>query len=419
MISARELVMRFLESRVFVGLERSVNLLYAKTAMLPDRRVSSAPKVELLIATNGNGNIGDQAMFESFLRNTDGDVVAIVRQLGDFSVPSDLASSVRLEPFGGYFSGRPRVGFRPTRRLVRLIRGASSVSIIGADILDGGYGPRESIARSFALEVSAILGVPSRVLGFSWNARPHPMAASYLLRASRSSALLARDPSSFARLEALGMQNVTLVADTVFALDVDQPVPEVDSWLKGRAGKKLFILNVSGLIRRNVDLTDEYRQIVDKVITAGYCVIVLPHVFREGDDDLDACKDFVSILPPSPDVQLMEKKLSPSEVSWLGSQAELVLTGRMHLAIMAFRRGAPAIVLSTQGKVSGLMSMFHLPELELKPDSRLATNFAELFGPTGSTIPVWRSTAAARLPEVIGRSRINFAPDAASTMPSK
>jgi polysaccharide pyruvyl transferase WcaK-like protein len=66
-------------------------------------------------------------------------------------------------------------------------------------------------------------------------------------------------------------------------------------------------------------------------------------------------------------VVLVTRVLEPAEVRGLAAGAALVLTGRMHLAILALTQGTPVVVLRTRGKVEGLARMFGLEPYTLDP----------------------------------------------------
>jgi len=65
-------------------------------------------------------------------------------------------------------------GLPHLRDVVRLLDRASSLSVVGADLMDGGYGYLGASTLARTAELASRRGVPSRVLGFSWNASPHP-----------------------------------------------------------------------------------------------------------------------------------------------------------------------------------------------------------------------------------------------------
>ena len=72
------------------------------------------------------------------------------------------------------------------RAYAALIRRARSVSVVGADMMDGKYSLRGSVRRSLLAQAAAEAGVPTRILGFSWNAAARLAARRSLIAASRA-----------------------------------------------------------------------------------------------------------------------------------------------------------------------------------------------------------------------------------------
>lgn len=327
----------------------------------------------LLIPTVGKGNIGDQAMLEAFLLNTTWPVTMVVQHDDGHRVPACAANRVSKVVIPELFTTRPWIRRRVRRHVAELIGSHTTLSVVGADLMDGGYGAAESTIRFGMLCIGNEVGVPSRALGFSWNGRPPSEVQQALALSQPNSLLCLRDPHSFARIRAEGSYNAIQTADTVFTLDGVEEYSAMLPWLRQRGDRPVVIVNVSGLLARNGVGPAEYVRIIDHLVRRGCSVIVLPHVIRPGDDDLAACACVAENFSRNPDVRLVEDLLRPAQIAWLARQAAAVLTGRMHLSILSLNQGVPPAVLSTQGKVSGLMELFGLPELALEPHSGFAT----------------------------------------------
>ncbi|QEO14167.1 hypothetical protein FLP10_06850 [Agromyces intestinalis] len=342
----------------------------------------SAP--HLLLASAGAGNIGDQAMLDAFVERVDGPVVVVIRRIGDFAMPPGADDRVSFVPlgeliYGGGFGGG---GFGGGRlgggRLGGDVRGAEleafgallatarSCSVIGADVMDGRYSPRGSVRRATLAEAAVRAGVPSRILGFSWNAHPHRRARAALRRAGAAGVVsLVRDPVSAARARIDDIPGVVDTADLVFAArDVD---PGAATRLLGPEDGPVVLVNASALVGRDHDQVGEYRRIVNALRAGGDRVLLVPHVSRPSSDDVAACRAVFEAVGDDPGVGLVDRLLTPAEIRGLAARARLVVTGRMHLAIMALRAGVPAITLATQGKVEGLMRLVGVPELCVEP----------------------------------------------------
>lgn len=376
-------------------------------ALIPGRGSDAGRHV--LIAPPGGGNIGDQAMVEAFLDNTDGEVVIVVRDPREVSVPPAHAARVRVLALTSLvYGGLPRrlvdiVAYR------RLLRGARSVAVVGADIMDGAYNPRASVNRANLARLARRAGVDARVLGFSWNGRAHPQARHALRAASRAGTqLLLRDPVSAARARADGLMNVVDAADTVFsARTVDQDT--ADRLLASvPADTRIALVNASGLVGESVSQVEEYVAVIHHLRQRGLKVVLLPHVVRPGADDMVVCREIHKALA-DPDIILVERVLGPAAIRGLTARATLVITGRMHLAIMSFYSGAPAITLATQGKVEGLMQLFGTEALCIDPCVGFGARIIAVADDVLDRIEEVRDHIAARLPLVTERSRLNYA----------
>ncbi|GLI26192.1 hypothetical protein ARHIZOSPH14_04340 [Agromyces rhizosphaerae] len=330
-------------------------------------------RLAVLLGPPGRGNIGDQALVEAFCENVTGPVVVVVRASGDVEVPAQLSTRVRVEVLPGLLYGGARSHARDAARLGRLLADASSFSVVGADIMDGAYAHRASIARANLAARASRAGIDSRILGFSWNDAPHPGALAAVRRASRSGVrLLARDPVSASRLAEAGVPTDE-TADIVFSARTTDS--RVADRVVERVGDDFAIVNASGLVAGDHDQLDDLEGVVDRLRAGGRGVLILPHVSRPGGDDIAVCRELAARVdagvlggdrPPS-GVLLIDRLVSPAEIRGLARRARLTVTGRMHLAIMSIMHGVPAVTVSTQGKVEGLMERTGTPGLCIAP----------------------------------------------------
>lgn len=334
---------------------------------------SAGGKRAILVAPPGAGNIGDAALVGSFLENVAGPITVISRYSSDFRIPEALADRVTLVPLGSLLYGGLPSFVRDLRRFKALLTDAASVSIVGADIMDGAYNFRASTSRAIVARSAAAAGIDTRVLGFSWNGSAHPQAVSTLRAADRAGVrLLLRDPLSAERARRDGLDAVEC-ADIVFAArSVDTARAERELGALDTSGG-VAIVNVSGLITS--DQTGAYVRIIRSLQARGFAVVLLPHVIKHGPDDLAACHRVFEALEAdggTSGIAFVQEVLTPAEVRGFTERATITVTGRMHLAIMSLMKGVPAVTLATQGKVEGLMTMFELPYLCVEPGDGLA-----------------------------------------------
>lgn len=365
----------------------------------------------VLLAATGGGNIGDQAMLESFMQNSTGPLAIITSDVRSLKIPEGHISRVAVHEIPDLVKGLPVLRLGATRRLIHLLRGAKSYSVIGADIMDGVYSPEQSVARMSSINCALIMGVDARILGFSWSPNAGHSAKSAMRRLNCGARIYARDPRSLDRLKQDGVTNAQLVADTVFSLDAHQDVPVLKSWIESRkeSGRRIAIVNISGLISRDVDLSKDYLEIIEHLIASNYSVLLLPHVIRRGDDDSNAIANLANSLPKADEnIHRVDYLLEPGQVKALVSHVDVVVTGRMHLAVISLSAGVPTITFGTQGKVEGLYALVHLASFCVAPQAGVGVRCIELLNTIDRDRLQICSSISNALPEILNSSKRNF-----------
>lgn len=353
---------------------RNVDVMTGLDGQLTARYLSrfvQSPAVEgghhLLLAPPGLGNLGDQCMVGAFLENTSSPVILVTRHADDLVVPECHRDRVRVVPINGLLHGRGRSHARSVAQLGGLLAQARSVSVVGADVMDGAYNLRASVRRAGIAAGTCRAGIDTRVVGFSWNDHPRRAALSALRDAASSGvSLCLRDPVSAARARADGLTGVVDTADIVFAArtfaaDARMRLVPFDG--------PYAVVNASGLLAREWNQVAELVRVISHLTDRGLSVLLLPHVIRESGDDLRACRAVFDALDESQRgaVALVESLPTPADVRGIAADATVVITGRMHLAINALWSGVPAIVFASQGKVEGLAQLFDQPGLCVEP----------------------------------------------------
>lgn len=380
-------------------------------ALMAGKSQSSRGGHHVLLAATGGGNIGDQAMLESFIQNANGPLAIITSDMRSLRVPEEHVSRVTVHEIPKLVNGIPVMRLNATRRLIRLLRGAKSYSVIGADIMDGVYSPEQSVARMSSINCAVTMGVDSRILGFSWSPNAGSSAKSAMRRLNSVARIYARDPESLKRLNADGITNAQLVADTVFSLETLEESPILRKWVEVQrnANRKVAIFNASGLISRKIDLTEDYSYIVSFLVASNYSVMLLPHVIRRGDDDTDAIKPLSEACKElGGEVFAVTELLTPSQVKELVSQVDLVVTGRMHLAVLALSAAVPTVTFGTQGKVEGLYKLVNLDAFCVSPEPGAGTKTIEVINSIHDRPGEARDSISKALPGIISSSKLNF-----------
>lgn len=359
----------------------------------------------VLVTSTGERNIGDQAMLDAYLGATTGPTIAIVHGRSTYVFP-EARDQLRIVSLPGLLYGRGVAHERDVKRFASLLNDAKSLSFVGADVVDGGY-QRRSAAITWGLAAAAAgAGLDTRVLGFSWKSDVDSVTRALAASAASAGAkLLARDPHSASRLDKDGVAPVTLTADGVFTL------PSVTATADDLTDRtKRVIVNVSGLIQSRVDLSSDYQALLSELVARGYEVTLLPHVDNPGGSDTAACRAVLSKAEEAglSEIALVPDLLSPLEVKSLCQRADFVVTGRMHLSILALSVGVPALILSTQGKVSGLVEVIGHPEWCLEPVkgwSTLALQQIDLLEADGDST---RKLLAEKAVDLAEKAKLNY-----------
>lgn len=358
----------------------------------------------VVIATAGNGNIGDHAMLATILQNAKTTITVICNS------PQVFTESLENDP-NVLWVGLPNLLDKGLLARVldawkfhRIAQGASHVGIVGADVMDGRYFPTSSIARCSILTASQRAGQSTAVFGFSWSTEPVRSATTAIKYLGRSgSTLYVRDPVSRNRLVKQGVVNTVEVADLVFSLSGENEVA-------CSSRERSVVVNVSGLVANEGVKAEPYVDLLDDLMNRGYSITVLPHVIRPGDSDLDAQADLRILRPPGGAIRYIDGLLDPLQVKSLVKGCQFVITGRMHLGILSLSEGVPAAIINTNGKAVGLYSLFGLPNLsveveELGNRSRLADTVAQI---ETASVACLVDIISQSLPTVVDLSNKNF-----------
>lgn len=314
----------------------------------------------VLIAPPGAGNIGDQAMVEAFVEAVDGPVVTVVRRSGDVRpMPTHLQSRVTELVLPGLLYGLPHDHVRDVIRLAPVLARARSLSVVGADIMDGAYWESPSVRRFRVARLAAARGIDSRVLGFSWNAKPSRAARRAMVSASQVVELLARDPASESRLRADGGRRIVPVAD-IALLTRPRPLPDdIDEWCSAREGegRRIVLLNANGLIEHETRMIDTFLKLLDASASANCAFLAVPHVSRGTPTDVELALELQRRVGDRARLAAVDRLLSPGEIASLAQRSDLAVTGRMHLTVLSTSVGTPVVTVGYQGKVAGLYEL--------------------------------------------------------------
>lgn len=355
----------------------------------------------LLIAAPGNNNTGDRAMLEAFIAATTEPVTVIIHENSTYPPPDD-PTRVRYECVTSLLVGRRRAHTAAVRRFAQLASTSRTVSVVGADVIDGGYHKRSAATLWALAGAAAAAGKDTRVIGFSWKPGADASVSEIAARAAQAGVqAYVRDPDSYERFR-VSSDRAIRVTDSVFTLP---PPIGIDHFERERRA----LLNISGLIAQRRDLVTEYVRLIEELAARGYSITIVPHVDNPSGSDVAAGSDVVAALSPElrSRVDVGSGLLSPMDIKALAARSSLIITGRMHLAILGMSVGTPAIVLSTQGKVSGLMKDIGLPSWAIDPGDGMSESIISLFEDQSSVADA-RAIVESHLPQVCELAARNY-----------
>jgi polysaccharide pyruvyl transferase WcaK-like protein len=326
-------------------------------------RHKSDEAYHFLLPVLGTRNIGDQAMVESFINHVGRDCVLIVEDQAIFKEDNKISPEPRFFEIPHLIYGNLLQNVVALISILRISHKMKSFSVIGADMMDGVYSQKQSINRLFLLRVINSLGINSRITGFSWAPNAKTLPTKLLRIISDKTKLFVRDPKSVQRLKDQNINAVFEAADLVFSDESVDFAPGIESWITA-SPKPIVTVNISGLGLKKRDAyfkhIEQYKPIVEYLKMNGFRLVILPHAYQIGDGDIEISIDLFKSSCRSEDL-LITEPLSPAQERQLFRSVSFVITGKMHVAILALNTGTPVIARETiTGKVQGLFALINL-----------------------------------------------------------
>jgi polysaccharide pyruvyl transferase WcaK-like protein len=363
------------------------------------------------------GSRGDDAMITAVVQSTR-------------SIAADAEIEIFCDPGGERIA--LQLGFRPVPigadpdfapAVARLLaqRRYASYFAVGADIVDGRFGPRIPALMLIAADLAARAGVPASVLGSSFGKDPAPALKEVFGRLDPRVRLNIRDPISMRRIQAFAPVRPRLVADAAFALAPGKPDAAAAAWIAQQraAGRKLVGVNVHPMLVRDADaawveaMAVAMAEALGEVGSRrGVAWILLPHDYREHFGDLACLRRLDELLRGHGGAQvlLLAGEQDAADLKALVGALDAVITGRMHLAIAALGMGVPTLGLTYHDKFEGLYEHFDLPQSLLLSPAVLpdAAQLARHIDDFVEDAPALAARVARRREAVIALARRNF-----------
>ena len=334
----------------------------------------------LIIPSAAPGSIGDDAMVMSLvtaLEDAGEGPVRVLARGGGSNWPSVAPGSLLELP-----KGKMRA-----LALARAMRQTKRVLVIGADCLDGHYSVALSRSLIGSADLGAHAGALATIVGSSFKASPIAGAVDALRTLHPSARVCGRDPRTVERVTQLTGRGCELVADVAFMLKPTDPktpgAPADLAWITERrnAGRVLLGVNFNRqVLGKNpsreefAPLFDAYEGALTRLLSErdDLDILCIPHDYRGDESDCAHAGELAARIGRPDRARALTEKYRASEIKTFASRMDLILTGRMHLAIEAMGAGVPVCCVTYQDKFEGLFDLFKMEPIVLAPENATA-----------------------------------------------
>lgn len=258
-----------------------------------------------------------------------------------------------------------------TQRLAELIRGGYDLVVVGADVLDGSAGLPSSLQRLEAMEVAITNGGKVAAF-FSFRSDPEAIITERLRNLGQSDGvyLFPRDLHSLARVQdSIAPRNCNFFPDLAFFCG-EEPVRDFPPKQSAGSRRRRYVLGLNcseqSFRSTRAEYNDRNRRGYVETLIRSILVhsdriarlILVSNDVRTWDNfwcDFDyalAAESLVKDLAPSLDVTVLDPTMRYGELISILGNVDILVSGRMHLSIAAFRSACVPIVVTGHSFVS-------------------------------------------------------------------
>jgi polysaccharide pyruvyl transferase WcaK-like protein len=319
-------------------------------------------------ASNPSGSLGDMAMFTALLQS-----LRTCNAAATFTIIGTRNHSIAVPGIGEVPVVAAWIGRAGTIAFDKLIRQNHALFVMGADILDGKYGAA-LVQRIVAYcNHSVQLGIPATTLGFSFNRYPRRPTVHALSRLHPKVTVNVRDQPSLDRFARIVGIPATLCADSAFLMPpAADPAPDAEAWIAAMraAGRSPVGVNLNAhalapaLAQVGTDALIAH--LAAQLRLAGeadkLAFMLIPHDLKPQSADTTMLQALEKQLQQSGFLHVRYTPIDrPDVIKRLVGLLDLVITGRMHLAIASLGSGTPTLSIAYQDKFEGLYQHVDLP----------------------------------------------------------
>ncbi|WP_428243551.1 polysaccharide pyruvyl transferase family protein [Gynuella sp.] len=328
--------------------------------------------IAVLPAAAPPGGLGDEALVKG--------LISYYEPLGYKVVPIAFSNNDHWDYLPKSLGVLPQ-NISEWENLSDLLTSVEWLYVIGADVMDGGYGIANTANRLKLVAATKALGIGATITGFSFNNRCPKILIDLFKKLPDDTAICLRDPESKKRFENLVKRQTTQVADLAFHM---KPATEkiqasnTYKWLatrKHEQSRKLLGLNLCPHIADDnyskqdpqslANLVELYEQGAATFLASQsqYDILLIPHDYRGMLSDLNLSLILANRLQRQfgkDRVQVVDEWVNADEIKAFAAEMDIVFTGRMHLAIASISMGTPVACFTYQNKFEGLFKLVDL-----------------------------------------------------------
>jgi polysaccharide pyruvyl transferase WcaK-like protein len=343
----------------------------------------------IVLVPSWEGSLGDEAVIDSITcqLQSQGFYVTLLH-FGKNKEWNHLSNIDKWFSISTYFS---EGGWLTHLKLIFLIRKNSHFYTLGTDMMDGCYAPWLTTGLIKITNQAASSGLITTLVGFSINEVQDPNTMHLLSKMNPKVRLCIRDKYSLERFtKVIPERTPILTADIAFLLrprtdDLSEYVSSIEHWIirNKKENKAIIGINISPQLFNNSAKNDELLFSLEQALVqlkgkhGKLCYILVPHDFRIKNSDIELLKRLYERLTSTftDDILFIDKPIMASEIKSLIKSVDIVISGRMHLAIACLSSCVPVGCIVYQGKFEGLFDHFSLttsfllqPEMSLNPN---------------------------------------------------
>ena len=154
----------------------------------------------------------------------------------------------------------------------------------------------------------------------------------------------------------LNEENIMLSPDTAFTLDVK----EIELPNMFKTGKKVVGINISPLIMKYTEdknsLFESVKALIDFILeSTDYNIALIPHVYIEGNNDVDSLKFIKSLYEKEKRIDIFDQKIYDcEELKYIISKCSYLIAARTHASIAGYSEIVPTLVIGYSVKSKGI-----------------------------------------------------------------